>query len=113
MSTSYCPVLIHYFVVAASMYVYCLSMFSRVKSWGHRKIAIQLTSVGLAHACPITVTRSVTLASFKKYTQQQGHNCMYSVVPRPSPFFSSVCVQYNVWKWKSGEKWGRPRNTHE
>ena len=27
-------------------------------------------------------------------------------------FCSSVCVQYNAWKWKSGEKWGRPGNTY-
>ena len=33
-----------------------------------------------------------------------------SLVPMPSPFCSSVCVEYNTWKWKSGEKRGRPGN---
>ena len=44
--------------------------------------------------------------------------CMYvcmdicSLLPRP-PFCSSVCVQYNTWKRKSGEKQGgSPGNTY-
>ena len=32
---------------------------------------------------------------------------MYSLVPRPSPFCSLVCVQYNTWMCKSSRKTGK------
>ena len=32
--------------------------------------------------------------------------------PGLTRFWSSVCVQYNTRKWKSGEKQGRPGNTY-
>ena len=39
--------------------------------------------------------------------------CMYvASFPGLFRFCSSVCVQYNTWKRKSGEKWGSPGNTY-
>ena len=37
---------------------------------------------------------------------------MCSLVSRPPPFFSSVCVHNNTWERKTGEKRGRPGSIH-